>query len=52
MKNVGDMNVYKNHKNQSYTTSEYIDSHLKPIANRHERFVKNTDDLLSKLPKD
>ena len=33
--------------------SEYIDSHLKPIANRHERFVKKipTDDLLSKLLK-
>ena len=26
---------------ESYNISEYIDSHLKPIANRHERFVKN-----------
>ena len=25
---------------ESYNISEYIDSHLKPIANRHESFVK------------
>ena len=37
---------------ESYNISEYIDSHLKPIANRHESFVKNTEDLLSKLSKE
>ena len=37
---------------QSYNVSEYIDSHLKPNANRYGRFVKNTEDLLSKLSKE
>ena len=37
---------------ESYDISEYIETHLKPIANRHERFVKNTKDLLSKLSKE
>ena len=36
---------------ESYNISEYIDYHLKPIANRHKSFVKNTEDLLSKLSK-
>ena len=36
---------------QSYNISEYIDSHLKPIANRYESFVKNTEDLFIKIIK-
>ena len=35
-----------------YNISEYIDSHLKPIANRHESFAKITEDLSSKVSKE
>jgi len=34
---------------ESYAISEYIDYFLKPIANRHPSYLKNTQDFLSKI---
>lgn len=34
---------------ESYRVSEYIDFHLKPVANKHPSYIKDTGDFLSKL---
>ena len=34
---------------ESYRVSEYIDFHLKPVANKHPSYIKDTGDFISKL---